>query len=97
MDREVGLERVDVAMTERRRPQLDPFGVREVQVLGGVAEQAAPVGRVVQVGCVSVPSEAAAMSAISALTSAWPPAVDDVGHIRDGTTPSGVIAAPAFH
>ncbi len=48
LDRQVGLERSDVAVTEDRGEQLDRLRIRLVQVLAGMAEQAAPVGRVVE-------------------------------------------------
>ena len=48
LDGQVGLERVDVAVPEHRRPQLDPLGVGVVQVLGRVPQHAAAVRRVVQ-------------------------------------------------
>ena len=72
LDRQVGLERVHVAVPEARRPQLDRLRVGVVQVLGGVAQQPAAVGRVVQprLGLLD-PRRwyAVSMASISALTS----------------------------
>ena len=48
LDGQVRFQRVDVHVPERRRVELDGFRVRVVQVLGGVAQDAAAVRRVVQ-------------------------------------------------
>jgi hypothetical protein len=48
LDRQVRLERIDVLVSEHRREQFDGLGVRVLQVLGGVTQDAAAVGRVVQ-------------------------------------------------
>jgi hypothetical protein len=50
LDGQVGLEPADVAVPEDRREQLDRLRVGVVQVLGGMAQQAAAVGRVVEPG-----------------------------------------------
>ena len=47
-DGQVGLERVDVAFAEHRRPELDALRVGRLERLGRMAEQARTIGRIVQ-------------------------------------------------
>ena len=73
LDGQVGLERVEVPLTEHRRPQLDPLRVGLLRRLGRVAQQAGAVRRVVQPRLRSrrpLASYAPAISSISALTCA---------------------------
>ena len=48
LDGQVGLQWVDVTMPEDRRVELDGLRIGMVRILGGMAQHAAPVRRVVQ-------------------------------------------------
>src|SRR4029450_8534750 len=54
LDGQVGLGLGDVRVAEAGRPQLDALGVGRLQRLGGVAQDAAAIGRVVEARLVLV-------------------------------------------